>query len=171
MGTAITRINIERGFIMENNELNNDPQKDDVYTMLSESGYSDKAIKYFQDKENIGVIEDADQITDLTGPCGDSMKISMNIESDTIDDAKIQVLGCPGAVASACAVVNLAKGKTLEEAASLDIDILYKELEKLPDQKVHCARLALKTLHKAIEGYEDHKIREKAVEDRGLAED
>ncbi|MBW1903581.1 MAG: iron-sulfur cluster assembly scaffold protein, partial [Deltaproteobacteria bacterium] len=110
--------------------MNNGPRKDDVYTMLSESGYSDKAIEYFQDQKNIGIIEDADQedadqITDLTGPCGDSMKISMNIEGGMIDDAKIQVLGCPGAVASACAVVNLAKGMTLEEAASLDLDQLY----------------------------------------------
>ncbi len=153
---------------MGDKESNNDPKKDDVYTMLSESGYSEKAIKYFQEQKNIGIIEDADQTIDLTGPCGDSMKISMNFEGGTIDDAKIQVLGCPGAVASACAVVNLAKGKTLEEAASLDMDTLYKELEKLPDQKVHCARLALKTLHKALEGYEDKKSREKATKDRGL---
>lgn len=148
---------------MDDNEFNKSPKNDDVYTMLSESGYSDRAIKYFQDKENIGIIEGADQITDLTGPCGDSMKISMNIESGTIDDAKIQVLGCPGAVASACAVINLAKGKTLEEAASLDLDALYMELEKLPDQKVHCARLALKTLHKALEGYQEKKARNKAA--------
>ena len=53
---------------------------DDVYKMLSESGYSDKAIQYFQAKENIGVIGDADQVTDLTGPCGDTMKISINFE-------------------------------------------------------------------------------------------
>ena len=146
----------------------NDVVKDDIYSMLSESGYSDKAIKYFQEKENIGFLENADQVTDLTGPCGDSMKISMNIEGGTIDDAKIQVLGCPGAIASACAVVNLAKGKTLEEAANLDLDTLYRELEKLPDQKVHCARLALKTLHKALEGYQEKRMREKAESDRGL---
>lgn len=72
---------------------------------------------------------------------------------ERINDAKIQVLGCPGAVASACAVVNLAKGKTLEEAGQIDLDALYKELEKLPDQKVHCARLAVKTLHKALDEY------------------
>ena len=49
--------------------------------------------------------------------------------------------------------------KTLEEAASLDLDQLYMELEKLPDQKVHCARLALKALHKAREGYQEKKAR------------
>ena len=129
-------------------------QTDDVYRMLFESGYSDKAIRYFQARENIGVIEEADQITDLTGPCGDSMKISLNIQGDKISDAKIQVLGCPGAVASGCAVVNLAKGKTVQEASQIDLDILYKELEKLPDKKIHCARLALKTLQKALEAYQ-----------------
>ncbi len=133
--------------------MGNQKPDDDIYRMLSESGYSPKAIQYFQERENIGVIENADQTLDLTGPCGDTMKISMNIAGDKISDAKIQVLGCPGAVASGCAVIDLAKGKTLEEAASIDLDALYKELERLPDQKIHCARLAIKTLHKALEQY------------------
>ena len=80
-----------------------------------------------------GVIEDADQVTDLTGPCGDTMKISMDIEGDRINDAKIQVLGCPGAVASGCAVVGLAKGMTLAEAKNIDLNALYRELEKMPE--------------------------------------
>jgi nitrogen fixation NifU-like protein len=129
--------------------------EDGIAQMLSESGYSDKAIHYFQTRENIGIIKDADQVTDLTGPCGDMMKISLHIERDRIDDAKIQVLGCPGAVASGCALINLAKGKTLEEAREIDVDLLYGELERLPDQKLHCARLAVKTLQKALEEYED----------------
>ena len=134
---------------------------DDVAKMLSDSGYSDKAIWYFQAKENIGFLEDADQVTDLTGPCGDSMKVSLQIEGDKIQDAKIQVLGCPGAVASGCALMNLAKGKTLEEAGRIDLDQLYKELEKLPDTKIHCARLAIKTLQKALEQYDEKRKRER----------
>lgn len=128
---------------------------DDVYNILSESGYSDKAIEYFQAKENMGVIENADQVTDLVGPCGDTMKISFNMDGETINEAKIQVLGCPGAVASGCAVVNLTRGKTLDEAAKIDLDVLYKEVEKLPEKKIHCARLAIKTLQKALKEYEE----------------
>lgn len=138
----------------------------DIYTMLSQSGYSDKAIQYFQDKDKMGVIEDADQVTDLTGPCGDTMKISMNIEGDRINDAKIQVLGCPGAVASGCAVVGLAKGMTLDQARNIDLDALYGELEKMPEQKVHCARLALKTLHKAVEAYQQQQPDRAANEEK-----
>jgi nitrogen fixation NifU-like protein len=129
--------------------------KDETYKMLSESGYSDKAIQYFVGKENIGEVADADQVTNVTGPCGDTMKISLKMDGDRIGDAKMQVLGCPGAVASACALVSLARGKTLEEAEQIDLEELYAELEKLPDQKVHCARLAIKTLQKALEQYRD----------------
>jgi len=127
---------------------------DDLYEMLSKSGYSDKAIEYFKSRENIGELKDADQVTDLTGPCGDNMKIYLKFNGDRIHDAKIQVLGCPGAIASGCAVAALAKGKTLEEAKSIDLDALYKELEKLPEKKIHCARLAIKTLQKALEQYD-----------------
>ncbi|MBW1681105.1 MAG: iron-sulfur cluster assembly scaffold protein [Deltaproteobacteria bacterium] len=134
---------------MENRSEN----QDDTYRMLSESGYSDKAIAYFQARENIGCIENADQITEVTGPCGDTMKISLSINKDRIMDAKIQVLGCPGAVASGSAVVDLAKGMSLDEAENVDMDQLYRELEKMPDQKVHCARLAIKTLQKAVQQY------------------
>lgn len=137
--------------------MENDKPKDDVYSMLSESGYADKAIEYFQDQNNLGIIENADHCTDLTGPCGDTMKITMNVKGDLIEDAKIQVMGCPGAVASGSATVALAKGKTLDEAESLTLDELYSELEKMPEQKVHCARLALKTLQKAVSRYrEEH---------------
>ena len=135
--------------------MENDKPKDDVYNMLSESGYADKAIEYFQNQNNLGIIEGADHCTDLTGPCGDTMKITMNVKGDRIEDAKIQVMGCPGAVASGSAAVALAKGRTLEEAESLTLDELYGELEKMPDQKVHCARLALKTLQKAVIQYRD----------------
>jgi len=145
------------GYVMEKQPLDRDILTEDVYKMLSESGYSDKAIKYIQDKKKIGLIENADQVTNLTGPCGDTMKISLSIENGTIDDAKIQVLGCPGAVASGCALVSLARGKTMEEAKGIDLEALYKELEGLPDQKVHCARLAIKTLHKALNEYTQKK--------------
>ena len=126
---------------------------EDICRMLSESGYSDKAIEYLKNQESVGVLEQADQITNLVGPCGDTMKISLSIKDEKIEDAKIQVLGCPGAVASGSALISIAKGMNLQDARKLDLDSLYKELEKLPDQKIHCARLALKTLHKAVDEY------------------
>jgi nitrogen fixation NifU-like protein len=98
----------------------------------------------------MGSLSDADQVSELTGPCGDTMKVYLKTEQGRIQDAKIQVLGCPGAVASAMVAMELAKGKTIEEAMEIkDRDIL-RVLEDLPDQKIHCIRLAVKTLEKAL---------------------
>jgi nitrogen fixation NifU-like protein len=102
----------------------------------------------------MGSLPDADQITELTGVCGDTMKIYMKVEEGRIKDAKIQVLGCPGAVASAMVAMDLIRGKTLDEAKELKDGDIFRVLEQIPDQKQHCIRLTNKTLQKAIEEYE-----------------
>lgn len=124
-----------------------------IREMLTGSGYSQKAITYYLDKPNMGSLEDADHISELTGPCGDTMKVFLKLQDGRIQDAKYQVLGCPGAVAAAMATVDLVRGKTLEEAREVKDGEVFKLLEDLPDQKQHCIRLAVKTLQKAIEEY------------------
>jgi nitrogen fixation protein NifU and related proteins len=70
------------------------------------------------------------------------------VDQGRIADAKYQVLGCPGAVSAAMALVDLVKGKTLDEALQVkDRDVL-RRLVQIPDQKQHCIRLAVKTLKK-----------------------
>ena len=131
----------------------NDRDLKNIRAMLSSSGYSDKAILYFLNKTNMGILPDADQVTELTGQCGDTMKIYLKLEDRRIKDAKIQVLGCPGAVASAMAAMDLIRGKTLEEAMALTDRDIFRILEDIPDQKQHCIRLTNKTIKKAIEEY------------------
>jgi nitrogen fixation NifU-like protein len=121
--------------------------------MLSGSGYSQKAIDYYLEQGNMGSLSDADQVSELTGPCGDTMKVYLKVEEGRIKDAKIQVLGCPGAVASAMVAMELAKGKTVEEALEIKDRDIVRILEELPEQKVHCVRLAVKALIKALNDY------------------
>ena len=121
--------------------------------MLAVSGYSDKAIRYFIEKPYIGEIPDADQVSEMTGTCGDTMRIGLKIENGVILDARYQVLGCPGAIASAMALVDLIKGKKITDARKLNDGDVFRLLENLPDQKNHCIELAVKTLQKALNGY------------------
>jgi len=121
--------------------------------ILSGSGYSQKAIDYYLDKPSMGSLADADQVTELTGPCGDTMKVYLKVNDNQISDAKIQVLGCPGAVSAAMVAMELAKGKTLDDAYDIKDRDIYRILEQLPEQKQHCIRLAVKTLQKAIQEY------------------
>ena len=126
---------------------------DSVQEMLSGSGYSDKAIEYYLNRPKMGSLPDANQVSELTGPCGDTMKIYLKLDNGRIEDAKIQVLGCPGAVASAMVAMELATGKTIEEAHNIRDRDIFRVLEALPDQKQHCIRLAVKTLQKALDEY------------------
>ena len=121
--------------------------------MLHGSGYSDKAITYYLDKPNMGILDNADQVSELTGPCGDTMKISLKVENGRIKDAKIQVLGCPGAVASAMAAMEMIRGKTFEEVRGIKDRDIFRMLEDIPNEKQHCIRLTNKTIQKAIEEY------------------
>ncbi|NQT70447.1 MAG: iron-sulfur cluster assembly scaffold protein [Desulfobacteraceae bacterium] len=129
-----------------------------IAELLSGSGYSDKAIKYFLEKADMGSLPDADQVTELTGPCGDTMKIYLKIEDDRIKDAKMRVLGCAGAVASAMAAMELIKSRTIDNALAIKDRDVYNLLEEIPDQKQDCIRLTIKILQKAIQEYKSNNI-------------
>jgi len=121
--------------------------------MLARSGYSDKAIRYFIEKPYIGEIPDADQVSEMTGSCGDTMSIWLKMKNGVILDARYQVLGCPGAIASAMAVVDLIKGKKIADARTLNDGDVFRLLEDIPAQKNHCIELAVKTFRKALDQF------------------
>lgn len=125
-----------------------------VREMLLSSGYAEKAIDYFLRRANMGTLPDADQVSELTGPCGDTMKVYLKVENGRIQDARIQVLGCPGAIASAMAAMDMVRGMRIEEVMKIKDRDIFRMLEQIPDQKQHCIRLTVKTIQKAIEEYQ-----------------
>ena len=138
---------------MENGNKIDINDEQSVRNTLYCSGYSDIAIGYYIDKPYMGSLPDADQVTEITGPCGDTMRVFLKFDQGVIADAKYQVFGCPGAVASAMAAVDLIKGKTIDEAIALKDRDIYRKLIEIPEQKQDCIRLAVKTLQKALEEY------------------
>ena len=137
----------------EEEPLSNQNDLVSIREMLSSSGYAEEAIQYFLTKPNLGPLRGADHVTELTGPCGDTMKCFLKVNQGRISDAKYQVLGCPGAVSAAMALADLVKGKTLDEALQVKDRDVFRRLVQIPDQKQHCIRLAVKTLEKAIKEY------------------
>jgi nitrogen fixation protein NifU and related proteins len=125
--------------------------------LLKEAGYSDKAIKYFLNREGVGTIKNADSSARYKGPCGDIMEFFLKIEENIIKDVKFQAIGCAGAYSSGSALTKMIKNKPLIEAEKITERDIFNHLGKIPDSKIHCARLALITLKKAIEDYEKKK--------------
>jgi nitrogen fixation protein NifU and related proteins len=140
---------------MEQETLSNQNDIANIREMLSSSGYAEEAINYFLTKPNLGPLQGANHVTELTGPCGDTMKCFIKVDKGRIADAKYQVLGCPGAVSAAMALADLVRGRTLSEALKVKDRDVFRRLVQIPDQKQHCIRLAVKTLEKAIKEYEE----------------
>jgi nitrogen fixation protein NifU and related proteins len=102
---------------------------------------------------NEGVIEGAEGRARVTGPCGDTMEITLRIDNERIVESRFQVNGCAVSRACASAAAALANGKGLEEAWDIDEKEILKTVQMVPDGERHCALLARDTLRQALENY------------------
>ena len=123
--------------------------------MLSEAGYADPAINYYLEKKYMGYIEDADQVAQKVGSCGDIMKVYLKVNDNRINDVRYEITGCAGAISAAMAAVDLVKGKTIDEALQVNDGDVFKVLENIPVKKHHCIQLAVKTMHQGIQEYKN----------------
>jgi nitrogen fixation NifU-like protein len=90
--------------------------------------------------------------------CGDVMKLQIKVKDGIIQDAKFKTYGCGSAIASSSLVTEWVKGKTLDEATSIQNTQIAQELA-LPPVKIHCSILAEDAIKAAIKDYKDkHNI-------------
>ena len=122
--------------------------------MLFEAGYAEPAINYFIEKKYMGHLQEASQISEKIGSCGDIMKIYLKVDDhDIIQDVRYEITGCAGAISAAMAVVELIKGEPLEKALTINDGDVFKRLENIPEKKHHCIQLAVKTMHQGVQDY------------------
>lgn len=123
-----------------------------VHNILKTSGYSDRAIEYYENRVNVGIIEKPDAHFTYTGPCGDTIELFLKI-SDVITEAKFQAIGCVGTFIFGSALTNIIVGKSIKECNDIDEFILLKHIGEVPEPKKHCAHLVALTFSKMIEQY------------------
>ena len=116
--------------------------------------FSDKTIEHFMQPQNVGYMEDADAVGISGEPgCGDSLAIFIKVQDNVISEISFLVFGCVAAVASSSMTTELAKGKTLEEAAKITDTDIVAALGGLPEHKMHCSVLGASALQNAIANY------------------
>ena len=118
------------------------------------ASFSDKTIEHFMSPLNVGDMPDADAVgTCGEAGCGDYLAIFIKVKDNVIVDVSFLVDGCVAAVASSSMATELAKGKTLDEAAGITDQDIVEALDGLPEHKLHCSVLGAAALQNAIENY------------------
>ena len=121
--------------------------------------YSEKVLEHFQHPKNVGTLDKSKTTvgTGLVGApeCGDVMRLQIEVDpsTQTIIDAKFKTFGCGSAIASSSLATEWLKGKTIEQALTIDNMDIVEELA-LPPVKIHCSVLAEDAIKGAIADYQ-----------------
>ena len=122
--------------------------------------YSEKLLEHFKHPKNVGTLDKTKKTvgTGLVGApeCGDVMRLQIEVNEETkvIQDAKFKTFGCGSAIASSSLATEWLKGKSIDEALSIDNMDIVEELA-LPPVKIHCSVLAEDAIKGAIKDYKE----------------
>ena len=119
--------------------------------------YSDKVIDHYTNPRNVGTLDKSSSKvgTGLVGApeCGDVMRLQIEVDdNNVITDAKFKTFGCGSAIASSSLATEWLKGKSIDDAMTIDNMDIVEELA-LPPVKIHCSVLAEDAIKAAINDY------------------
>ncbi len=129
--------------------------------------YSEKVIDHYENPRNVGSLDQEDDAvgTGLVGApaCGDVMRLQIRVnDAGVIEDAKFKTFGCGSAIASSSLATEWIKGKTIDEAATIQNSQIAEELS-LPPVKIHCSVLAEDAIKSAIDDFRKKRAAKQAL--------
>jgi nitrogen fixation protein NifU and related proteins len=120
---------------------------------LTHKSYGSKDAKTRRRQINFGRLPQASSSARVTGPCGETMEIYLQIDGEEIKDGSFFTDGCGASVLCGTVALMLAIGNNLDDAAMIEGDTLLGMIENLPEDHRHCADLAAGTLQTALHNY------------------
>jgi NifU-like protein involved in Fe-S cluster formation len=99
------------------------------------------------------MMENPDGAACITGQCGDTMEIGLKFKGDRVVNTSQWSSGCTHSAGCVRAAAALAKDKTPDEIIEIDAGRIRTSVGGLPEEYLHCAKLAEETLHAALDQY------------------
>ena len=117
-----------------------------------DSLYREVILDHYKNPRGHGVIDGADAEAEGQNPlCGDEVSIAVSFEGETIADVKFQGRGCAISQAATSMLMDMVKGRSAEEVASMSRDELLDEVGiPLTPVRLKCALLGLGVLKLAL---------------------
>ena len=118
-----------------------------------EQTYSKTVIEEYRNPINFGTMNKPDAYAEIIGPCKDTMKIYLKIKNNIITKGVFWTDGCGATIAAGNKLIKISLGKNIDTVSKISNKDLIESLDGLPDEHLHCAKLAADTIHKAIKNY------------------
>jgi len=97
--------------------------------------------------DGVGQVDDAATDTFLTI----NVRVERSAGGVTVAEARFRALGCSACIATGSMVTELARGRTVDEALTIDASEIMRALEQgITDDQRYCADLAARALHQAL---------------------
>ena len=118
--------------------------------------YGAKVLDHYENPRNVGKMDASKRNvgTGMVGApaCGDVMRLQIEVNDDTITDAKFKTYGCGSAIASSSLLTEWVRGRNIDEAASIKNTEIAQHLALQP-VKIHCSVLAEDAIKAAVRDY------------------
>ncbi len=114
---------------------------------------SEKIVEHFSQPKNFGKIAKPDGAALVKGQCGDTMEMHIKITDGKISEVLFYTDGCRITTACGSIATEMVKGQTINNALKLSPADVIDKLHDFLGSNVHCAILAVTTLHKALADY------------------
>jgi nitrogen fixation NifU-like protein len=112
--------------------------------------YSETTTEHILHPCNEDAVHDPDGYACSRSGCGETMKIWLKLDHDRIRQTGFWTDGCAATIACGSIASELAKGRSVAEAMSIDAREIADALIDFPDGNFHCADLAAQTLRAAL---------------------
>lgn len=128
--------------------------------------YSASTLQHGENPQHIGELEEAQGHAFSENPiCGDTVEFWVNLDPQgkCVDEVVFKAFGCLAATAASDALCDLVKGKTVQEAASVEEEQIIAALGGLPTAKYHGASLAHDAFQEALYQAEEVAALERVI--------
>jgi len=112
--------------------------------------FSERTLAEARHPSNFGPMKDADGTARRTGTCGDTMEMFIKVEGGRVVAITFVTDGCGATLACGSMLTKMAKDLTVDDAMAITENDLLERLDGLPEENLHCAHLAVGTLHGTV---------------------